>query len=87
VKLDIFDADGYYGLYVPGSNFREFSKDIGTQGTSGLSSVQMSGGGSDITAGLISKMFSTSGNAINKMIRKDKAFLKYNYMIYLKEKK
>ena len=31
VKIDLFDNDGYLGLYVPGSNFREFSKEIGTQ--------------------------------------------------------
>lgn len=31
VKLDLFDQDGYLGLYVPGSNFREFTKEIGTR--------------------------------------------------------
>jgi hypothetical protein len=86
VRLDVFDNDGYLGLYVPGSNFREFSKEVGTQGTNGLSSIYTSNGTTDATSSIISKLFTTTGNSINKVIRKDKAFLKYNYIIYLKEK-
>lgn len=86
VNLDVFDNDGYLGIYVPQSNFLEFSKEIGSQGTSGLSSVQMSNG-SNIASSLLTKLFSTTGSSINKVIRKDKAFIKYNYIIYLKENK
>jgi conjugative transposon TraM protein len=85
VSLDVFDNDGYLGLYVPASNFREFSKAIGTQGTNGLSSVQVGNG--DLTSSLIEKVFTTTGNSVSNIIKKDKAFLKYNYIIYLKEKK
>jgi len=83
VKLDVFDSDGYLGLYVPGSNFREFSKEIGTQGTNGLSSVNMAGDGS---TSLLSRVFTTTSSTINRMIRTEKATLKTNYIIYLKEK-
>lgn len=86
VNLDVFDNDGYLGIYVPQSNFLEFSKELGTQGTSGLSSVEMSSGKQTATSSLISKLFTTTGNSINKLIRKNKAFVKYNYIIYLKEK-
>lgn len=86
VHLDVFDNDGYLGLYVPGSNFREFTKEIGTQSTSGLSSVQTSSGTQDITSSLISKLFQSSGNTVTKLIRQNKVDLKYNYIIYLKEK-
>jgi conjugative transposon TraM protein len=85
VALDVFDNDGYLGLYVPGSNFREFSKEIGTQGTSGLSSVEVGSG--DLASSLAGKLFETTGSSVNKLIKKDKAFLKYNYIIYLKERK
>ena len=85
VSLDVFDNDGYLGLYVPGSNFREFTKGIGTQGTSGLSTIQMGNG--DVTSSLVGKLFETTGSSINSVIKKDKAFLKYNYIIYLKERK
>ena len=86
VALDVFDNDGYLGLYVPGSNFREFTKAIGTQGTSGLSAIQVSSG-DEVTTSLIGKLFATTGSSISNVIKKDKAVLKYNYIIYLKERK
>lgn len=87
VKLDVFDNDGYLGLYVPNSNFREFTKEIGTQSTQGLSSIQSSNGSADISSSLISKVFSTSTNTVGKLISQNKVFLKADYIIYLKENK
>lgn len=87
VKLDVFDNDGYLGLYVPESNFREFSKEIGTQGTNGLSSIQTSTGSSDVTTGILMKLFQTTTSSAGNLIKKDKVFLKYNHIIILKEKK
>lgn len=84
VKLDLFDSDGYLGLYVPGSNFREFTKEIGTQGTQGLSQVNTSDG-SNVTTGLLQSLFSTTSTTLSKLVRQDKARLKYNYIVYLKE--
>lgn len=86
VKLDVFDNDGYLGLYVPGSNFREFSKEIGTQGTNGLSAFQTSDN-SNVMTGIATQLFQKTTTSVANMIKKDKAFLKYNYIIYLKEKK
>jgi conjugative transposon TraM protein len=85
VELDIYDNDGYLGLYVPGSSFREFTKDIGTQATRGLSQLQTADQ-SDIAASLLSQLFETATSATTKMIKKEKAVLTYNYSIYLKEK-
>ena len=85
VELDIYDNDGYLGLYVPGSNFREFTKEIGTQATRGLSQVRTADQ-SDIAASLLSQLFETATSATTKMIKKEKAVLTYNYSIYLKEK-
>lgn len=86
VHLDVFDNDGYLGLYVPGSNFREFTKEIGTQSTSGLSSIQTSNGQQDLTSSIVSKLFQSSGSTFTRLIHQNKATLKYNYIIYLKEK-
>jgi conjugative transposon TraM protein len=86
VKLDVFDNDGYLGLYVPGSNFREFSKEIGTQGTNGLSSIQSSDN-SNVMTGIATQLFQKTTTSVANMIKRDKAFLKYNYIIYLKEKR
>lgn len=85
VKLDVFDRDGYLGLYVPKSNFLEFTKELGTQGTSGLSTIQTAER-NGLTASLLSKLFTTTGSSLNRAIQKNKAFIKYNYFIYLKER-
>jgi len=86
VKIDVFDNDGYLGLYVPGSNFREFSKEIGTQGTQGLSQV-VTPDNSDVKMNLLSQVFNTTTTTLSNLIKKDKAFLKYNYIVYLKDDK
>jgi hypothetical protein len=86
VKIDLFDSDGYLGLYVPGSNFREFSKEIGTQGTQGLSQV-VTPDNSDIKMSMLSKLFNTTTTTLSNLIKNDKAFLKYNYIVFLKDNK
>jgi conjugative transposon TraM protein len=86
VKIDLFDNDGYLGLYVPGSNFREFSKEIGTQATQGLSQVATPDN-SDVKMNMLSQLFNTTTTTLSTLIRKDKAFLKYNYIVYLKDNK
>ncbi|HET7117137.1 MAG TPA: conjugative transposon protein TraM, partial [Hanamia sp.] len=86
VKIDLFDNDGYLGLYVPGSNFREFSKEIGTQATQGLSQVATPDN-SDVRMNMLSQLFNTTTTTLSSLIRKNKAFLKYNYIVYLKENK
>lgn len=86
VSLDVFDNDGYLGLYVPGSSFREFTKAIGTQGTNGLSSVQMSDNSNPLS-GLVSQLFRTTTTTAANLIKKEKAFVKHNYIVYLKENK
>jgi conjugative transposon TraM protein len=85
VKLDVFDNDGYLGLYVPGSNFREFTKEIGTQGTQGLSQVATTDN-SNVTGNLLGAVFNTTTTTLSKLVRQDKAKLKYNYIVYLREK-
>lgn len=86
VKIDLFDNDGYLGLYVPGSNFREFSKEIGTQATQGLSQV-VTPDNSNVRMNMLSQIFNTTTTTLSSLIRKNKAFLKYNYIVYLKENK
>jgi len=86
VELEVFDNDGYLGLYVPGSTFREFTKEIGTQGTQGLSQVRTSDN-SNVTTGLINQVFQSTSTSVSKLIQKEKAFLKYNYIVYLKQRK
>lgn len=86
VKIDLFDNDGYLGLYVPGSNFREFTKEIGSQSTQGLSQA-VTPDNSDIQMSLLSKAFNTTTTTLASLMKKNKAYLKYNYIVYLKENK
>lgn len=86
VNMDVYDNDGYLGLYVPGSNFREFTKQIGTQATQGLSQA-VTPDGSSVKMNLLSQLFNTTTTTMAELISKNKAFLKYDYIVYLKENK
>ena len=80
VKLTIYDNDGLEGIYVPGSNFREFSKNLGSSEAQGITYTDQS---QSITTNLISNLFSSSTTAASKLIAKDKAQFKYNTVVYL----
>jgi len=79
VKLEVYDLDGIAGLYVPESDFRDFTKDLGTNTIEG---VQMDGSSSFIMS-TASKMFESTSSAIAGLIRKNKAKIKYNSYLYL----
>ena len=86
VNLELYDNDGYLGLYVPHSNFREFSKEIGTSATQGMSSI-MTSDNTSVTTGLVNKLFETSTTTASKLLAKDKAWIKYDYNVFIKERK
>ncbi|HKG07286.1 MAG TPA: conjugative transposon protein TraM [Pedobacter sp.] len=81
VKLDIYDADGMPGLYVPEAAFREFSKDLGGSAMQGVN-LQGSSGNQFLMSSF-DKVFQSTSSAIASMIRKNKAKIKYNSFIYL----
>ena len=85
VKLDVYDLDGLKGLYVPESQFRDFTKDLGNNTIQGVS-IEDNGTGSAASQLLMSttdKIFESTSSAIAGAIRKDKAKIKYNSYIYL----
>jgi conjugative transposon TraM protein len=87
VEIDIFDNDGYLGLYVPGSNFREFTRDIGRQSSQGIANIQvMDGTNESLKASLIKQLFTSGSNSISKLVTQQKANIKYNYIVILKPK-
>lgn len=86
VNLEIYDNDGLEGLYVPGSQFREFTKQLGASSTQGIQYNDDGSGSNAIMTGLVSKMFSSTTTAASQLIRKDKAKLKYNTIVYLVSK-
>ena len=95
VNLSLYDTDGLEGLYVPGSNFRETTKDVASgamSNSSSLTSSSSTAGNSLIQWGnqAITNAVQKTSNAISKSIKKNSAKLKYGTFVYLvngKEKK
>jgi conjugative transposon TraM protein len=80
VKLDIYDLDGLPGLYVPESQFRDFTKDASTNVMQG---VDVESTSTSFVMSAADKLFESTSSAIASAIRKNKAKIKYNSYIYL----
>jgi len=93
VNLSIYDTDGLEGLYVPGSTFRETSKEVASSALGSNVSMNNGTGGNSFTQwGMqaVQNAYQRTSNAISKSVRKNKAKLKYGTFVYLvndKEKK
>lgn len=83
VKLDIYDNDGLAGLYVPASAFRDFTKELGSGASQGLTLQQAADGNNQMVMSLVQRMFESTTTAVSKLIRQNKAKLKYNTLVYL----
>lgn len=88
VNLSLYDTDGLEGLYVPSSQFRETTKDIGSgalSNTSSLTSSTSTSGTNLATWGAqaVSNAVQKTSNAISKAIKKNSAKLKYGTFVYL----
>ena len=85
IAVDIYDMDGMKGLYVPESQFRELAKSMGSNMASGqqLNIDHPPDNQMQLMYGLAKDAFNTTTQAASKAIRKNKARLKYNTMVYL----
>ena len=83
VRLDVYDNDGLPGLYVPASAFREFSKSLGSDASQGMSFQQQAENNNQLVMSMVQKMFQSTTTAVSKLIRGNKAKLKYNTQVYL----
>ena len=83
VRLEVYDNDGSPGLYVPASAFREFSRELGGNTTQGITLQQQAESNSQLVMSAIQRMFQSTTTAVSKHIRKNRAKLKYNTMVYL----
>ena len=87
VSLSVFDNDGMEGFYVPESAFRDMMKDAGSQAMQ--QNIQLSsdyGGGLSgeaIALQALQNMYQSASNAVAGNIRKNKARIKYNTIVYL----
>lgn len=93
ISLSIYDTDGLEGLYVPGSAFRETTKDVASGAMSGNMNMGTTSSNNSLSQwGMqaITNAYQKTSNAIGKAIKKNSAKLKYGTFVYLvngKEKK
>ena len=89
VKLSVFDNDGMEGFYVPESSFRDFVKDAGSNVVQQDINIESDGGygsgisGEAIALQALQNMYNSATSALSSNIRKNKAKIKYNTIVYL----
>ena len=89
VKLSVFDNDGMEGFYVPESSFREFVQDASSSAVQqNISFESEDGYGSGISGEALAlqalqNVYNSASSAISSNIRKNKAKIKYNTIVYL----
>lgn len=89
VKLSVFDNDGMEGFYVQESSFREFVKDASSSAVQqNISFESEDGYGSGISGEALAlqalqNVYNSASSAISSNIRKNKAKIKYNTIVYL----
>lgn len=89
VNLSVFDNDGMEGFYVPESAFRDFMKEAGASTVQqNISFESENGYGSGISGEAIAlqalqNMYNSATSAVSANIRKNKAKIKYNTIVYL----
>lgn len=87
ISMSLYDtSDGLEGLYVPGSNFRETAKEIGSSAMQGNLQMNTATGGNNFTqwAGqALQNGVQRTTNAISKAIKKNRVRLKYGTQVYL----
>ncbi len=89
VNLSVFDNDGMEGFYVPESAFRDFMKEAGASTVQQNISFESEGGygsgisGEAIALQALQNMYNSATSALSANIRKNKAKIKYNTIVYL----
>ncbi|MDO5664478.1 MAG: conjugative transposon protein TraM [Bacteroidia bacterium] len=84
INLSIYDVDGMEGLYVPSSQFREFTKELGGNSIQGMNLNTATGDmKQQFFTSLIDRAFTSTSSSISRLIRQNKAKLKYNTFVYL----
>lgn len=88
VHLSVYDNDGMEGFYVPSSEFRELVKNAGSQAMQ--SNMQFNNGyggselsGENIALQALQNVYQSATSAVSANIRKNKARIKYNTIVYL----
>ncbi len=87
IDLTVYDNDGIEGIYVPDSEFREFSKNLGGQGTQTLGQGAQGSDNRNVLGQLLTSITQNTSQALSKTIKKNKVNVKYGTFLYLVDKK
>ena len=87
IHLSVYDLDGMQGFYVPESAFRDMMKNAGSASMQSNISFD-SGGGSGISAEALAlqalqNVYQSTSSAVSQAIKKNRAKIKYNTIVYL----
>ena len=87
IHLAVYDLDGMQGFYVPESAFRDMMKNAGSAAMQSNISFD-SGGGSGISAEALAlqalqNVYQSTSSAVSQAIKKNRAKIKYNTIVYL----
>ena len=87
IHLSVYDLDGMQGFYVPESAFRDMMKNAGSAAMQSNISFD-SGGGSGISAEALAlqalqNVYQSTSSAVSRAIKKNRAKIKYNTIVYL----
>lgn len=88
VNLSVYDNDGMEGFYVPESAFRDMMKEAGAQAMQQNMQFNNGYGGSYLTGESVAlqalqNIYQSASSAVSANIRKNKARIKYNTIVYL----
>lgn len=85
VNLSVFDNDGMEGFYVPMSQFRDLMKQAGSSALQGgMMSTSSTGNEAEMFAlQALQQVYQSTTSAISNNIKKNKARIKYNTVVYL----
>ena len=87
IHLSVYDLDGMLGFYVPESAFRDMMKDAGSAAMQSNISFDSGGGSGISTQALalqaIQNAYQSTSSAISQAIKKNRAKIKYNTVVYL----
>jgi len=87
IEMDVYDQDGQIGLYIPASEFREFTRNLSSDASQGLTLNQQAENNAQLLMSTLQRMFQSTNTAINRHMRRNKAKLKYNTSVYLMDSK
>lgn len=87
IHLSVYDLDGMQGFYVPESAFRDMMKNAGSAAMQSNISFD-SGGGSGISVEALAlqalqNVYQSTSSAVSQAIKKNRAKIKYNTIVYL----